>query len=179
MRKVGNMRVPESTHKTREQLEFEKNQREGMLQYLTYMEDQYEKGKKGIAELESDENMPEEKKTHTKEGEAVVFALMCHKEGEEPLDKWYPIGYSYDKQPIVQGYVFIQEMNKMVEPHYEAKIVGIRESDFKAGYGGSYTEPKKEQERTAPTDEEIKEVKPDSNPQAELESPKVEESKDN
>lgn len=174
MRKVGNMRVPESTHKSREQLEFERNQREGMLQYLEQMEQQYEKAKQGIAELEGEKDIPDEKKIRTKEGEIVVFSLMCHKEGEEPSDKWYPLSYSYDKEFIIQGYVFIKEMNKMVEPRYDVKIIGIRESDFKAGYGGSYTEHKKEEERTAPSDEEIKEVKPDVSPLEELIKPKEE-----
>ena len=173
MRKVGNMRVPESTHKSREQLEFERNQREGMLQYLEQMEQQYEKAKQGIAELEGDKDIPDEKKVRTKEGEIVLFSLMCHKENDEPADKWYPLSYSYDKEFIIQGYVFIKEMNKMVEPRYDVKIIGIREEDFKAGYGGSYTERKKEEERTAPVDEVLPEVKPDS-PPAELEDKKEE-----
>ena len=39
MRKVGNMRVPESTHKSKEQLQFERDQREGMLRYIEQMEE--------------------------------------------------------------------------------------------------------------------------------------------
>ena len=66
MRKVGNMRVPESTHKSKEQLQFERDQREGMLQYIEQMEEQYAQAKAGLTVLEEDEkDFPEEKKEKT------------------------------------------------------------------------------------------------------------------
>lgn len=162
MRKVGNMRVPESTHKSKEQLQMERDQREGMLQYIQEMEDHYEKGKQGIASFDDDEkDIPEEQRDKTPEGEPLVFAVMCQRAEDAESGKWYPVGYTYLKQRAMQTYVFINAMNNLVEPKYQVKVIGIKQKDFDAGYGGSFVEKKVEDERTAPTDENIPEVKPD------------------
>lgn len=178
MRKVGNMRVPESGHKSKEQLQFERDQREGMLQYIEQMEEQYTKAKAGMTELENDErDYPDEKKTHNAEGEPLIYGIMARREDEPDDGKWYAIGYTYKKQQAIESYILITSMNNMVEPKYNIKIIAIKEKDWLEGYGASWQEHKVKakaeetlkDERTSPKGEELPTVVPDT------EKPDVEE----
>lgn len=153
MRKVGNMRVPESGHKSKEQLQFERDQREGMLRYIEQMEEQYTKAKAGMTELENDEyEYPDEKKTRNAEGEPLIYGVMARREDEPDDGNWYAIGYTYIRERAIQSYVFVTTMNSVVSPRYTVKLIGIRETDWKAGYGASWHE-KKGEEGTEPTSE--------------------------
>lgn len=148
MRKVGNMRVPESTHKSKEQLQFERDQREGMLQYIEQMEEQYKQGKAGMAVLEEDEkDFPDEKKEKTSEGESLIYGIMCQREEDKESGKWYAIGYTYSKQKAAESHILITAMNNMVEPRYDIKIIAIKEKDWLEGYGASWQEQKVEAEK--------------------------------
>lgn len=164
MRKVGNMRVPESTHKSKEQLQFERDQREGMLRYIEQMEEQYTNGKAGLTVPEDDEkDFPEEKKDKTPEGEPLIYGVMCQRDEDKESGKWYAVGYTYIKQRAAHSYMFITAMNDMVEPKYQVKIIGIKEKDWKEGYGAAWQEhkPEAEGERPSPKDEEMPAVVPD------------------
>ena len=166
MRKVGNMRVPESTHKSKEQLQFERDQREGMLRYIEQMEEQYSRGKAGLTVPDDDEkDFPDEKKEKTSEGESLIYGIMCQREEDKESGKWYAIGYTYSKQKVAQSHMFITTMNTMVEPKYDIKIIAIKEKDWLEGYGASWQEHKAEaegeDERTSPLNEELPTIIPD------------------
>lgn len=164
MRKVGNMRVPASNHKTKEELEFERNQRDGMLQYIEQMEEQYTKAKAGLTVPEDDEkDFPEEKKDKTEDGDTLMYGVMCQREEDKDEGKWYAVGYTYMKQRAMQSYVFITAMNNVVEPKYEVKVIGIKEKDWLEGYGAAWQAHNEEnkEERPSPKDEELPAVVPD------------------
>lgn len=164
MRKVGNMRVPESTHKSKEQLQFERDQREGMLRYIEQMEEQYARGKAGLTVPEDDEkDFPDEKKEKTPEGEPLIYGIMCQREEDKESGEWYAIGYTYLKRKAAQSHLLITAMNNMVEPRYDIKIIAIKEKDWLEGYGASWQEQKAdaEGERSSPKDDELSAVVPD------------------
>lgn len=164
MRKVGNMRVPESTHKSKEQLQFERDQREGMLRYIEQMEEQYARGKAGLTVPDEDEkDFPDEKKEKTPEGEPLIYGIMCQREEDKASGKWYAIGYTYLKRKAAESHILITAMNNMVEPKYDIKIVAIKEKDWLEGYGASWQEHKAEAEGERPTskDDELRPVLPD------------------
>lgn len=165
MRKVGNMRVPESTHKSKEQLQFERDQREGMLRYIEQMEEQYARGKAGLTVPDDDEkDFPDEKKEKTPEGEPLIYGVMCQREEDKESGKWFAVGYTYLKRKAAESHMFITAMNTMVEPKYDIKIIAIKEKDWLEGYGASWKEHKAEAEgeRISPKDEKLPAVIPDT-----------------
>ena len=82
---------------------------------------------------------------------------MSQREDDQKDEKWYAIGYTYQKQRAIESCIFINAMNNMVEPKYDIKIIAIKEKDWLEGYGASWKEHKVENahaegERPTPDD---------------------------